>query len=49
MKEFFLRRFFSCNELDIVHQQNINLAVPIAEAGGVMAANRTDQVVGELF
>ncbi len=49
MEKFFLGRFLAGNKLDIVDQQDIDLAIALAEGRGIMRADRIDQVVGELF
>ena len=49
MEELFLGGVFARNELDVVDQQNINIAIAIAELFGLLPANGVDQVVGELF
>src|SRR5512134_1674044 len=49
MEEFLLRRLFSGNELDIVHQQYVRRAVFLAEGLIGMRADGSDHVVGKFF
>jgi hypothetical protein len=36
MEKFFLSRFFACDELDVVDQQDVDGPIPVAEAGGIV-------------
>jgi len=49
MKEFFLGRFFSGDELDIIHQQHIIATIFFTKSLGGVAADGVDQIVGKLF
>ena len=48
MEEFLLRRFLARDELDIVDQERVGLAVFFAEAGRRTGADGFDQLVREL-
>ena len=49
VEEFFLSRFFTGDELDIIDQQDIDVAIAFSERLGIMAANGIDQIIGEFF
>ena len=48
MEELLLRALLAADELDVVDEQHVRLAVPLAEGGGVLVADGGDDVVGEL-
>jgi len=49
VEEFFLGPFFLGEELDVIHQQHIDIAELVAEAGHLVVAQRVDHLVGELL
>ncbi len=49
MKELLLRALFSCDELNIVHQQHIHGVEAIAEADHAVKPQRVDYLDGELL
>src|SRR5947209_10733162 len=49
VKEFFFSRLFPGNELNIVHEQNIDLAVLCPELFGLLETNSVNNFVRELF
>ncbi len=49
VEELFLRLLLVLQELDVVDQQHVDVAVAPAEALGLAVANRVDEVVGELL
>jgi hypothetical protein len=49
MEELLLDPFFALDELDVVDQQHIDIAVAALEGDLAVAAQRVDEVVGELF
>src|SRR5688572_17346114 len=49
MKELFLSPFFCGDELDVVYKEDVIIAIAFPEAEHLVIADRTDQVVGELF
>ena len=48
VEEFLLRGVFAGDELDVVHQQNVGLAVLFVKLAHGALANRVDELVGEL-
>ncbi len=49
VEELFLRRFFACEELNVVDQQHVDLAVAVAKLGRAVVLQRDDELVGELL
>ena len=49
VKELFLRSFLAGDELDIVDEQNIVIAVTLSETEQLVVTDGADQVVGELL
>ena len=49
MEKFFLRAFFLGNKLNIIDEQNINIAVFISKFLVFIAADGIDQFIGESF
>ena len=49
VKEFFFSRLFPGNELNIVHEQNIDLAVFCPELFGLLETNSVNNFVREFF
>jgi hypothetical protein len=49
MKEFFLSGFLAGNELDVIDQKDIDLAVFFTETGCIVPADGIDQIVGEFL
>ena len=49
VKELFLRAFFPGDELNIVHEENIDRAEAVAKADHAVKAQRIDHFVGEFF
>ena len=47
VEEFFLRPFFPAEELDVVDQQEIRLAITLAELDQVVVLNGVDELVDE--
>ncbi len=47
VEELFLGIFFALNELNIIHHQDINIAIVFPEGLHTVAADRVDQVVGK--
>ncbi|MNE56050.1 hypothetical protein D3C80_1509270 [compost metagenome] len=49
MEKFLLRRFFAGQELNVVNQQNINVAVFVAEAFTAVITDGIDEFIRELL
>ena len=49
VEELFLRRVLVREELDVVNQQDVDVAVHRLEARTFVITNRVDEVVSELF
>ena len=49
MEELLLGSFLSSDKLYVVHQQDIDIAVLLAELNGAIVAYRVDQFIHELF
>src|SRR6185436_1865198 len=49
MEEFLLRGLFPGDELNVVNQEDVNVAVLVPKRIRGMGADRIDQVVGEIF
>ena len=49
MEELFHRTLFALNELDIVNEQNVDLAVAPLEFLNAFFTHRVDEVVGEFL
>ena len=49
VEEFFLRALFAGNELHVVHQQHVDVAIGLAELFLAGRTYRVDEVVGELL
>ena len=49
MKERLLGLVFTLQELNVIDQQDVDLAVFSLEGGGSVVLNRVDEVVGEFF
>jgi hypothetical protein len=49
VEERLLRLCFSLEELDVVDQQDVDIAVASLERGAAVVGDRVDEVVGELF
>ncbi len=49
VEELFLRRFFAGEKLDVVDQQNVDLAIAIAKLRRPVVLQRDDELVGELL
>jgi hypothetical protein len=49
VEELFLGALLAGQELDVVDQEEVDRAVPLAELRGLVVADRGDQVVGELL
>ncbi len=47
MKKLFLCSFFARQELNIVYQQKINIAVTVAKLRSFVVANGIDHLVGK--
>ena len=49
VEELFLRLDFSAQELDVVDEQDVDVAVAALEAGRLVVADAVDELVGELL
>ena len=49
VEELFLRLRLVGEELDVVHKEDVDIAVAALEVCGFVVANRVDELVGELF
>ena len=49
VEEGFLGLVFAREELNVIHQQNVDIAVLSLELRGLVVLDRIDEVVGELF
>src|SRR5258707_15181933 len=49
MKKLFLRPLLAGEKLDVVHQQDVNVAVLIPESYGLVVSDRIDQLIHETF
>src|SRR3954471_820048 len=47
VEEFFLRPFLAAEELNVINQQEISLAITLPELHQVVVLNRVDEVVDE--
>src|SRR3989442_13165603 len=49
VEELFLCAFFAREELDVVDQEHVDAAIPLAELLALLAADRVDELVRELL
>ena len=49
MEEFLLCPLFSCDELNVIDQQEVDRPVARAEGGRVVVADRIDELIGEVL
>ena len=49
VEELFLRALLADQELDVIHQQHVHVAVLVAEAGHLVVPQRVDHLVGEFL
>ncbi|CAB4622422.1 unannotated protein [freshwater metagenome] len=49
MKELFLSLDFALQELDVVDQQHINIAIALLKSLGFVVTNTVNEVVGEFL
>ncbi|MNP61440.1 hypothetical protein D3C76_1566220 [compost metagenome] len=49
MEEFLLRRFFAGQELNIVNEQDVHVAVLVAEAFPAVVTDRVDEFIREFL
>ena len=49
MEKFFLGTFFTGNELDIIHQKDINVSVFASELLVLIITDGVDQLIGEFL
>ena len=49
VEEFFLGGILAGDKLDIVDEQDVNIAIAIAKFFGLLATNGVDEIVGEFF
>ena len=49
VEELLLRTFLSGHELDVIHQEDVDIAVLLPELVGAIETDRVDQVVHETF
>ncbi|MNI96295.1 hypothetical protein D3C73_1547080 [compost metagenome] len=49
VEELFLGSILARQELDVIDQEHIHVAVRGLEAGAFVVADRVDEVIGELF
>ena len=47
VKKFFLRTLFAAEEMDVVDQEKIGLAIAFAESNEVVVLDRVDELVDE--